>query len=178
MAGDVEAFGRLVERYQGRLVNFVFHLVGNQDDAEEIAQETFLRAYRAISTFRGHSSLYTWFCSIATRVAIRWIRAGPLSENPPRFDDAQPDHPANQDEGGNDPAASAARHETVCQVRRAIQQLPERYRVVLVLVDIDGLEYAEAAEVLRIPINTVRSRLARARELLRRKLRPLLASEG
>lgn len=177
LQGSIDDFGALVERYQGRLFHFVFHLVGRQEDAEEIVQETFIRAFRKLGSFRAESSFYTWLCAIASRVAMRWLkeRASAGGNNPnPGGKDARP--MGGKDLG--DPAEALIREETVRRVQAAILKLPLPYRLAVVLVDIDGRSYDEAARVLQIPINTVRSRLARGRDILRRLLKDLVKEQN
>lgn len=171
--GSVEAFGQLVRRYQCRLLKFVFYFVGNYYDAEEIAQEAFIRAFRALKKFRGESSFYTWLCAIACRLARRFLKNHvPGGGHVPvgNYADDPRDNPHEVNPSDHDPADELLREERIAAVRRAIEELPAKYRVVVLLVDIEGFDYQTAADVLKIPVNTIRSRLARARAKLRKSL--------
>ena len=176
LLGDRAAFGQLVERYTASLFNFVLPLVNHHHDAEDIVQESFVRAFRRLETFQSRSEFKTWLYAIAYRLVRRKRRRKPISEAD------LGNSPDNHSRGGlppsktgsTDPAAEIDREELVLAVRKAISELPEVYRAAVVLVDLEGLDYRTAAEVMKVPVNTVRSRLARARDLLRRKLKPIL----
>ncbi len=178
--GSVEAFGQLVQRYQSRLFKFVFYLLGDYHDSEEIVQEAFVRAFQSVRKFRGESTFYTWLCAIAYRLARRRgkrygrFRGESAPENP---GESTGDEARKIASSGGDPSGEVLRAELVAEVQRAIQELPEKFRDVVVLVDIEGLDYQLAASVLRIPLNTVRSRLARGRARLREALSQWLPGE-
>lgn len=173
--GHPDAFGELVLRYQDRLYNTLVGVLGSPHDARDVAQDAFVHAFRKLSTFRGQSAFYSWLFRIAMNAAISRKRktkrikgsldaarenAGFEVEDESR--EARPDHPLELDEQRG-------------QVRRALDQLSEEYRTVLVLKEIDGMKYEQIAEVVGCPIGTVRSRIHRARSELREKLRLLLA---
>lgn len=174
--GDRAAFGQLIERYFASLFNFVLPLVNHQHDAEDIVQESFIRAFRRLETFQSRSEFKTWLYAIAYRLVRRKRRRKPINE----ADLTSPSD--NHFRGGGlpsktgstDPKEEIDRAELVLAVRKAISELPEVYRAAVVLVDLEGLDYRSAAEVMKVPVNTVRSRLARARELLRKKLKSIL----
>ncbi len=175
LGGHSEAFGQLVLKYQDRLYNTVFHVVGHAEDARDIVQEAFVQAFLKLESFRRHSAFYTWLYRIAFNAAMtsRRKRRPTLSVN--RAKESGNVEPADDED---EPAESLERKERCRQVRHAIGQMPEEYRIVLVLREIDGCCYETIAEVLDLPIGTVRSRLHRARMHLRDQLKEMLAGEG
>ncbi|NLW51582.1 MAG: sigma-70 family RNA polymerase sigma factor [Candidatus Brocadiaceae bacterium] len=175
--GDVQAFGRLVELNKDYIFNAVFHLLGNAVDAEDISQEVFLRAFRHLNDFEGRARFRTWLYGIMLN-AVRsfWRRRtlrGTVSLDGGGEGAPLPDPPGPTD----GPDAAADRRERVEAVRAAIGALDEESREIVVLRDIKGLAYEELAEVLRIPVGTVKSRLHRARTALRKALEPLYGAE-
>jgi RNA polymerase sigma-70 factor (ECF subfamily) len=174
-AGDVRAFGRLVERHQDHIYNAVYHMVGDEQDAEDIAQDVFMKAYSHLNGFEGRARFSTWLYGIMLNtVRSHWRRAarrstlslGSAQENP------RPDPPAR----GDGPARTAVRREQVDAVRAAIAGLDEEWREIIVLRDIRGLTYDELAETLQLPAGTVKSRLHRARQALKDRLAPLFGT--
>ena len=178
--GDVAAFGQLVERYQDALFNGIYRMVSRREDAEDIAQETFVRAFRAIKRFQARSSLYTWLYSIAVNLVISHRRkastaagrANPLSLQ--QLHDAE-GRPRELDGHTERPDEAAERHERHERVHEAIARLEPDHRAVLVLRDIEGFDCRTVAEVLGCPVGTVKSRLHRARLALKKHLKDLLA---
>ncbi len=174
LAGDVSAFETLVRRYSGMVFALAARLVGPLD-AEDVVQETFLRAWRGLSGFRGESSLKTWLYSIALN-RVR-DRRGTLARLRALFDAEGPggDGPDfslvdGLADGGLTPEENAARAEERRRLRKAIAALPEEFRLAVVLRDLEGLSYEEVASVLEVPVGTVRSRLARGRAILKEAL--------
>ena len=174
LAGDAIAFEQIVRHYSGTLFSLAARLVG-PSEAEDVVQETFLRAYRGLEKFRGDSSLKTWLYTIALNRAR--ARHGALARlraliSSPRA--ADPDDGTSALDDAADPAASpeenAVRSEQRLRLRRAMRVLPEEFRTAVILRDLEGLSYAEVAEVLGVPVGTVRSRIARGRALLREEL--------
>ena len=169
-SGDARAFGRLVERYQGRLLNAVTRTVGRQAEAEDIVQEAFVRAFEAIERFRQHSSFYTWLYRIAFNLVASMHRQ--------RRHLSTPGDPAQVEEleadGTTNPEARVEANEQRRRVQQAISELPETFRLPLVLREIEGMNYGAIGEVLGVPVGTVKSRIYRARLELRDKLRDLL----
>ena len=174
LGGHSEAFGQLVLKYQDRLFNTIFHVVGNAEDARDIVQEALVQAFVKLDTFRHHSAFYTWLYRIAFNVAMTHQRRRRPIVSTDAAREACNMEP--QDDEDN-PAESLERKERCRQVRHAIAQLPEEYRAVLVLREIDGCCYDTMADVLALPIGTVRSRLHRARLQLRDQLAEMLAGE-
>src|SRR5207245_11566558 len=163
-AGDPRAFEELVIAYQHRVFGVALRMLGNRAEAEEIAQEVFLRAYRAIGAFRGEARLGTWLYGIASRLCLN--RLASPDRRLARGDEALADVAAPTP----DAASAAERAELDAALRAAIAGLPEERRLVLVLRDVEGLSYEEIAETLAIDPGTVRSRLHRARLQLEEKL--------
>lgn len=173
LLGDCEAFGRLVVRYQQRLFNGMVQLVRNEAEAEDVVQDAFLLALKRLETFQGKSEFYTWLYRIAYNVAISRIRRRkptvPLdrlaSEKPLRLPDksASPDEPLLQRERAD-------------QVLRALGQLSPEHQHILILREIESMDYSAIAQILDIPLGTVRSRIHRARLLLKEILETILES--
>jgi RNA polymerase sigma-70 factor, ECF subfamily len=163
-AGDARAFEELVIGYQHRVFGVALRMLGSRAEAEEIAQEVFLRAYRAIREFRGEARLGTWLYGIAARLCLN--RLASPDRRLARGDEALADVAAPTP----DAAGAAERAELDAALRAAIAELPEDRRLVLVLRDVEGLSYDEIAETLAIDPGTVRSRLHRARLQLKEKL--------
>ena len=178
--GDVEAFGRLVERNQDYIYNAVYHLVGSEQDAEDVAQEVFMRAYRGLGGFRGSAKFSTWLYGIMLNcVRSFWRRRRSTASLGMSGADEDADSgrsdPAADDDG---PLEATMRDERVNAVRAAIAALDADLREIVVLRDIKGLRYEELAEAIGVPTGTVKSRLHRARAALKRKLGPLYGQQG
>jgi RNA polymerase sigma-70 factor, ECF subfamily len=163
--GDRGAFEELVIAYQHRVFGVALRMLGNRAEAEDIAQETFLRAHRALPEFRGDARLHTWLYAIASRLCLN--RLASADRRLVRGDDAALAAAATDEPTA---AARVERAELDAAVREAIAALPEERRIVVVLRDLEGLSYEEIAEVLELELGTVRSRLHRARMDLKAKL--------
>lgn len=157
--GDLDAFGELVSRHQGGLVRYLTHMVSNASDAEDVAQEALLRAYRALKDFRGQSAFKTWLYQIATNAARTQ-----LDKRRTRREDQTDDVAEMEIGSGEQVERRIVAHD---QLRRALAELPDEWREAVVLRDIEGLEYREIAEMLDIPIGTVESRIFRGRQRLK-----------
>lgn len=168
-AGDLDAFGALVGRHQHRLVGFVRLMMSSapdRDAAEDVAQEAFLRAYRALAQFRGQSTFRTWLYQIATNVAR--THSGRRRD---RKEVQEPESPRDRDRASEENIERRViAHD---RLRRALDELPDDWREAVLLRDIEGLEYKEIADLLKIPIGTVESRIFRGRQ----KLKALLMAE-
>lgn len=170
---DEDAFAELVRTYQDRIVNMIYRMLHNYDDAVEAAQEVFLKAFRAIDKFEGKSQVYTWLCRIAmnTATSIRRSKRRRTEEAMLSLDApvAGREEPIKREiaSSGVGPAENAERRELGKAVHGAIERLEEDFRAVVVLKDIEGFGYGEISEILSIPRGTVKSRLHRARLMLR-----------
>lgn len=171
-AGDDKAFGVLVQRYQDRLHATLHRLVGCPEDARDLVQDAFMRAYEKLGKFHGESGFYTWIYRIAVNLTLsdRRKRRAPIRVSLSRSDHVDP----ADDSGAGDPARPLERAEQDALVHAALMELPKDHRLVVVMKDQDGLRYEEIAKILDIPIGTVRSRLHRARVELRDRLRHVL----
>jgi RNA polymerase sigma-70 factor (ECF subfamily) len=172
-AGDRDAFDKLVRRYQGVIVGLARSLTAGNVDAEDIAQEVFVRAWRSLPGFRGESTFRTWLHRIAINVVRshqgRFARLRRLFQSPPA--DRSPD--VDSVEAAPDRADLEAHLLLRDAIDRALASLPEELRQAVILRDVQGLDYKEIAAVLDVPIGTVESRIFRARQRLRPLLEPL-----
>jgi RNA polymerase sigma-70 factor (ECF subfamily) len=178
--GDKRAFEMLVVKYQRRIERLVGRMVRDVDLIEDIAQETFIRAYRALPQFRGESAFYTWLYRIAVNTAkkaLMELKRDPLVSESARFardDEEETSRVENELSDGETPEALLASKEIAATVNAAIEALSDDLRQAITLREIEGLTYEEIAELMRCPIGTVRSRIFRAREAIATRLRPLL----
>ncbi|MFN3648461.1 MAG: sigma-70 family RNA polymerase sigma factor [Armatimonadota bacterium] len=162
--GDEDAFDELVERHRRRVYSLVCRLA-RPADADDLAQEVFIAAYKALPSFRGDSAFSTWIYRIAVHVCSHYVRKR-------RLDTTDLDEQHADQERGHDPERSAMSTELQERVRDAIERLPYKLRLVVVLRDLHGLSYDEIAQVVGCPIGTVRSRLHYASQRLAETLRP------
>jgi RNA polymerase sigma-70 factor (ECF subfamily) len=176
-AGDKQAFDLLVCKYQRRLMRLVSRIVHDPAEAEDVVQEAFIKAYRALRHFRGDSAFYTWLYRIGINTAKNFLvtqsRRTPTStesdaEQAEVFDDG--DHLRDI----NTPESVLASKQIAQTVNAAMDALPVDLRTAIALREIDGLSYEEISDIMACPIGTVRSRIFRAREVIAEKLRPLL----
>jgi RNA polymerase sigma-70 factor (ECF subfamily) len=178
--GDVKAFEMLVVKYQRRIERLIGRMVRDVDLVPDIAQETFIRAYRAIPKFRGESAFYTWLYRIAVNTAkkaLMELKRDPLvseSSRASRDDDDETSRVENELTDGETPDAVLASKQIASAVNFAIEALSDDLRQAITLREIEGLSYEEIAELMNCPIGTVRSRIFRAREAIALRLRPLL----
>lgn len=174
--GDKRAFDLLVRKYQHKIVKLISRYIRDPDESLDVAQETFIKAYRALANFRGESAFYTWLYRIAINTAKNHLVA--LGRRPPDIDidaeDAvQMDMQSSLRELDS-PEHLALKDEIERTIFRAIEDLPEELRTAITLRELEGLSYEEIAEAMQCPIGTVRSRIFRAREAIDAKLKPLL----
>lgn len=167
LRGNSAAFGQLVRRYQDRLYSTVYRIVHSADDAQDVVQEAFLHAFQSLDSFKGDSQFFTWLCRIAMNSAISLRRKKrivvPIEASSP---DGMGIDPADPSESA-DPGYEMARAEQGRRIHRALGQLSNEHRAVLVMKDMEDMKYEEMAELLGVPIGTIRSRLHRARLELR-----------
>ncbi len=179
--GDAAAFDELVVRHQDRVFNLAFRLLSSREDALDVAQEVFLTVYRQLANFEQRAQFSTWLHRVTVnRCRDELRRRATVKHTRPASLDA-----ARADQASYDPVSPAASPteqlvtaETRDLVLAAIDQLPDEAREILVLRDIQDLAYEEIADVLDVPVGTVRSRLSRARALLRDKIRPIVEGDG
>ena len=176
--GEKHAFDLLISKYQHRIVNLVRRYVSDPDEALDVAQESFIKAYRAIKNFRGDSAFYTWLYRIAINTAKNWLvaqkRRPPLSDID-AADAEQYDFDSRLKEKGT-PENELLREEISRTVFASISALPEDLRTAIMLREMEGMSYEEIATTMDCPIGTVRSRIFRAREAIDSQLRPLIES--
>lgn len=178
--GDVKAFEMLVVKYQRRIERLIGRMVRDVDLVPDIAQESFIRAYRALPQFRGDSQFYTWLYRIAVNTAKKalvGLKRDPIVTDSARMnrdDDEETSRVENELTDGETPEAIMATKEIAAAVNAAIEALSEDLRQAITLREIEGLSYEEIADLMDCPIGTVRSRIFRAREAIAQRLRPLL----
>jgi RNA polymerase sigma-70 factor (ECF subfamily) len=182
VAGDQKAFELLVIKYQRRIQRLIGRMVRDVDLVEDIAQETFIRAYRALGQFRGEAQFYTWLYRIAVNTAKKALmdlkRNPTVSENAYKSDDDdETSRVENELTSPETPEAVLASKEIANIINQAMQDLPEELREAITLREIEGLSYEEISEAMNCPIGTVRSRIFRAREAISAKVRPLLENQ-
>ena len=183
VAGDQKAFELLVIKYERRIQRLIGRMVRDVDLVEDIAQETFIRAYRALAQFRGEAQFYTWLYRIAVNTAKKALmdlkRNPTVSENFYKSGDDDETSPIeNELTDSETPDAVLASKEIAEMVNAAMDSLPEELRQAITLREIEGLSYEEIAEAMDCPIGTVRSRIFRAREAISIKVKPLLENQS
>ena len=174
--GEKQAFDVLVLKYQNKIIQLVYRYVHDPEEAQDVAQEAFIKAYKALGRFRGDSAFYTWLYRIAINTAKNYLVAS--GRRPPKSDiDAQD---AEQYEGATGlkeyatPERLLLRDEIQESIARAIDELPDELRTAITLRELEGLSYEEIAQTMDCPIGTVRSRIFRARDAIDTRLKPLL----
>jgi RNA polymerase sigma-70 factor (ECF subfamily) len=174
--GDKQAFDILVTKYQNKIIQLVNRYVHDPEEARDVAQEAFIKAYKAVGRFRGDSAFYTWLYRIAINTAKNHLVAG--GRRPPNIDiDAQD---AEQYDGAMGlkeyatPERLLFKDEIQALIARAIDELPDDLRTAIILRELEGLSYEEIAQTMDCPIGTVRSRIFRARDAIDTRLKPLL----
>ena len=183
VAGDQRAFELLVIKYQRRIQRLIGRMVRDVDLVEDIAQETFIRAYRALHQFRGDAQFYTWLYRIAVNTAkktLMELKHDPtVSESSFRSSDDEDEtsRPRNEPTSDETPESVLAAKEIGAVVNAAMEALPEDLRQAVTLREIEGLTYEEIAVMMNCPIGTVRSRIFRAREAISAKIRPMLENQ-
>ncbi len=174
LAGEPAAFGQLVLKYQDRLVNTLYRLLGSAEDARDVAQDAFVQAFLKLETFRGSAAFYTWLYRIAFNLAMSHRRRQRPTVS---LDVSRSEHGLEPVDSQPPPEAQLARCDRARLVHAALAELAVDYRQVVVLRELEGCRYEEIAQILELPIGTVRSRLFRARLQLRDHLAPMLSDE-
>ncbi len=174
--GDKSAFDLLVLKYQHKIIKLIMRYVRDPTEAMDVAQEAFLKAYRAIPSFRGDSAFYTWLYRIAINTAKNHLvaaRRRPLDYDLDTQDPEQYDMQARL-KHSDTPEGLVLTEEIKATVNKAIDLLPEDLRTAIILRELEGMSYEEIAQTMECPVGTVRSRIFRAREAIDKRLRPLL----
>ncbi|MBU2570772.1 MAG: RNA polymerase sigma factor RpoE [Gammaproteobacteria bacterium] len=174
--GDKSAFDLLVIKYQYKIVQLVNRYVKDPSEAQDVAQESFIKAYRAIGNFRGDSAFYTWLYRIAINTAKNYLvaRSRRSSDYEIDIDDAEQIQNAPELKGMDTPEQHLLNEEILETIKAAIEKLPEEMRIAITLREFEGMSYEEIADAMECPVGTVRSRIFRAREAIDNKLTPLL----
>jgi RNA polymerase sigma-70 factor, ECF subfamily len=178
--GDKRAFELLVAKYQRKLGRLLSRMVRDQAEVEDVTQEAFIKAYRALPSFRGDSAFYTWLYRIAINTAKNYLVAlGRRAPTTTEFDheDAENFEEAEALRDSSTPEGELHGKQIAATVNRAMEALPEDLRTAITLREIEGLSYEEIANLMNCPIGTVRSRIFRAREAIAAELRPLLGTD-
>jgi RNA polymerase sigma-70 factor (ECF subfamily) len=183
VAGDQKAFELLVIKYQRRIQRLIGRMVRDVDLVEDIAQDTFIRAYRALAQFRGEAQFYTWLYRIAINTAKKALmdlkRNPTVSENAYKSDEDDETSPVeNELTSSETPDAVLASKEIAQIINAAMEALPEELREAITLREIEGLSYEEISVAMACPVGTVRSRIFRAREAISAKVKPLLENQS
>ncbi len=177
--GDKRAFELLVEKYQRKLARLLSRFIRDPAEVEDVTQEAFIKAYRALPAFRGDSAFYTWLYRIGINTAKNYLMA--MGRRAPTSTEVEADEAEGFEEGEqlrdiNTPESVLLSNEIAQTVNSTIEKLPEELRTAIQLREIEGMSYEEIAKVMDCPIGTVRSRIFRAREAIAEQLRPLLGT--
>jgi len=174
--GDRSAFDFLVIKYQHKIIQLVNRYVKDPSEAQDVAQEAFIKAYRALGNFRGDSAFYTWLYRIAINTAKNYLvsRSRRSSDYQVDIQDAEAIENAPQLQGMETPERLLLNQEIIDTIKTAIEKLPEEMRTAIMLREFEGMSYEEIATAMDCPVGTVRSRIFRAREAIDNKLNPLL----
>jgi len=179
--GDKQAFGLLVQKYQRKLARLLSRFIRDPTEVEDVAQEAFVKAYRALPAFRGDSAFYTWLYRIGINTAKNYLMA--MGRRAPTSTALEAEEAEGFDEGEqlrdiNTPESVLLSKEIAQTVNATIEKLPEELRSAIQLREIEGMSYEDIAKVMDCPIGTVRSRIFRAREAIAEQLRPLLDTQN
>ena len=169
--GDRDAFNILIEQYQGKVYNIAVGMLNDQEDALDASQEVFINIYRGVGSFKENSSLSTWIYRVCANVCKDFLRKRMRKANVISLDSkTDDDEPMQIPDDAPTPERISEQTELQRRVREAMDQLSNEYKEVLVLCDIEGLSYEEISKILKIPEGTVKSRINRARQALRKKI--------
>ncbi len=180
-AGDKRAFEMLVTKYQRRILRLLGRILHNQSDVEDVAQDTFLKAYRALPKFRNESAFYTWLYRIAVNTARNHISSKHnqvFVSDQIESQDGETFSLLDNLTDGETPETHMHNREIIEALQIALDELPEQLRQAIVLRELEGLSYEEISTAMDCPVGTVRSRIFRAREAIAEQLKPLLGGDG
>jgi RNA polymerase sigma-70 factor, ECF subfamily len=177
--GDKQAFELLVAKYQRKLGRLLSRFIRDPAEVEDVAQEAFIKAYRALPSFRGDSAFYTWLYRIGINTAKNYLVA--MGRRAPTTTEFDSEEAENFEDGEylrdvNTPEAELMSKQIAATVNQTMEELPEELRTAITLREIEGMSYEDIATVMNCPIGTVRSRIFRARETIAARLRPLLGT--
>ncbi len=177
--GDKQAFGLLVEKYQRKLARLLARFIRDPAEVEDVTQEAFIKAYRALPAFRGESAFYTWLYRIGINTAKNYLMA--MGRRAPTSTEVEAEEAETFEEGDqlrdiNTPESLLLSKEIGVTVNATIEELPEELRTAIQLRELEGMSYEDIARIMDCPIGTVRSRIFRAREAIAERLRPLLGT--
>jgi RNA polymerase sigma-70 factor (ECF subfamily) len=178
-SGDKQAYGLLVEKYQRKLARLLSRFIRDPAEVEDVTQEAFIKAYRALPAFRGDSAFYTWLYRIGINTAKNYLMA--LGRRAPTSTEVEAEEAEGFEEGEqlrdiNTPESLLLSNEIAETVNSTIERLPEELRTAIQMREIEGMSYEDIAKAMDCPIGTVRSRIFRAREAIAEQLRPLLGT--
>jgi len=179
--GDKKAFDLLVMKYQRKIMRLLSRMIRDPSEIEDVAQEAFIKAYRALPQFRGESAFYTWLYRIAINTARNWLASSGRRPSAPTALENEDGETFNEADNLSDistPESMVASREIAETVNAAIEALPEELRTAIVLREIEGMSYEDIAQSMGCPIGTVRSRIFRAREAVAARLRPMLGNDA
>jgi len=179
--GDKHAFELLVSKYQRKLARLLSRFIRDSTEVEDVTQEAFIKAYRALPTFRGDSAFYTWLYRIGINTAKNYLVA--MGRRAPTTTEIDSEEAEGFEDGDqlrdlNTPENELATRQIAETVNQTLAELPEELRTAITLREIEGLSYEDIANIMSCPIGTVRSRIFRAREAIAARLRPLLGTQG
>lgn len=177
LCGNTSAYNGLVQRYQRQVYNLAYRMLGNAEDAGDLVQDTFLRAYGALISFRQDASFLTWLYKIASNLCIDQLRSRKAKSTLSLDVELEEGREPAADIRSTCPEEAAVRGSVQDVVQRAILNLPEKYRAVVVMRHLNDMSVDEIARVLELPTGTVKTHLFRARDMLRGRLRPVLEME-
>ena len=179
--GDKQAFDLLVLKYQRKIMRLLSRMIRDPAEVEDVAQESFIKAYRALPQFRGESAFYTWLYRIAINTARNWLAQNKRRPSAPSAYESEEGETFNETDNLTDssnPESEMASRQIAETVNKAMNDLPEELRNAIVMREIDGMSYEDIAHSMNCPIGTVRSRIFRAREAIATRLKPLLGETG
>ncbi len=179
--GDKQAFDLLVIKYQRKIMRLLSRMIRDQSEIEDVAQEAFIKAYRALPQFRGDSAFYTWLYRIAINTARNWLASNKRRPSTPSAFENEDGETFDETDNLTDnttPESELASRQIAETVNKAIEDLPEELRTAIVLREIEGMTYEDIAQSMNCPIGTVRSRIFRAREAIAVRLRPMMGNTG